>query len=69
MDTGGALYLGVKWLRHLRHKADHSFPSSVKDKNKGNYTSSHPACLHGMDNITFTSIMENFVLRVLMKFF
>lgn len=37
-------------------KVKHSIPSSAEVKNKWNYTSSPPRCLHGSDrdNLTFT---------------
>lgn len=35
--------VGVKWLRH---EADHSFPSNVKDKNEWSCTPNSAVCLH-----------------------
>jgi hypothetical protein len=41
----GALTLGVK---RLGREADHSPPSSAKDKNVWSYTSTPSICLHGV---------------------
>jgi hypothetical protein len=41
----GALSLGLKWLGH---EAEHSPPSSAEVKHVWSYTSTPPACLHGV---------------------
>jgi hypothetical protein len=40
---------GIQQLEHV----DYSHPSTTKVKNKWNYTSTPPICLHGMDRDNF----------------
>ena len=53
--------MGFK-TKQLRHKANHSFPTSTKVKNEWSYTSTPPICFHVMHRDFFFNIWE--ILKV-----